>query len=238
MNKMKVEIWSDVMCPFCYIGKRKFEKALENFENKDSIDVVWHSFQLNPELKESPDQDIYQYLADAKGQSLEWSVQMHENVAQTAKAVGLDYRFDLAKVANSFDAHRVLQLAKKYDLSDALEERFFKAYFTEGALISDHSTLEQLAIESGLDREEVKAVLASDKYSEEVIKDGRVAQQLGARGVPFFVMDRAYGVSGAQDPAVFEDTLNTAFNSWRKNNPEALIKIGEGDVCDMEGNCD
>lgn len=237
MNKMKVEIWSDVMCPFCYIGKRKFETALDTFEHKDEVEIVWHSFQLNPDMKDAPDQDIYQYLADIKGQSRAWSLQMHDNVAQTAKAVGLDYRFDIAKVANSFDAHRVIQLAKKYKLTDALEERFFKAYFTEGAVISDHETITRLAVEIGLDKAEVESVLSSNQYADDVLKDGQIAHQMGARGVPFFVMDRAYGVSGAQDPSVFSNTLKTAFDAWREENPVALTQVVDGEVCDIDGNC-
>ena len=153
---MKVEIWSDVMCPFCYIGKRKFESALNSFSQKDSIQVVWHSFQLNPNLRNEEGKDAYTYLAEIKGQTREWSVKVHNSLAQSAKT-GLDYNFEKAKIANSFDAHRVIQLAKKYNLTDEVEERFFKAYFTDGELISDHQTLIRLATEAVFQKKRYKS---------------------------------------------------------------------------------
>ena len=135
-NKMKVEIWSDVICPFCYIGKRKFEAALNSFPQKDSIQVVWRSFELNPNLNYKPERDAFSYIAEIKGQTREWSVKVHDTMTKSAESVGLDYNFEKAKITNSFDAHRVIQLAKKYQMTDAVEERFFKAYFTEGELIA------------------------------------------------------------------------------------------------------
>jgi protein disulfide-isomerase len=216
-DKMKVEIWSDVMCPFCYIGKRKFETAINDLSLKDEVEVVWHSFQLNPNLKAQPEKDVYSYLAELKGQTMEWSVGIHDNLTKAAKVIGLDYHFEKAKVANSFDAHRVIQLAKKYNLTDELEERFFKAYFTEGELMSDHDTLIRLATEAGLPKEEVVQVLETDQYAQEVIKDGAEARRLGASGVPFFVMDRKYAVSGAQEPSVFKATLEKALEGWNYN---------------------
>jgi protein disulfide-isomerase len=224
-GKMKVEIWSDVMCPFCYIGKRKFESALNSFSQKDSIEVVWHSFQLNPNLRNEQGKDAYTYLAEIKGQTLEWSVKVHNSVAQSAKSMGLEYNFEKSKIASTFDAHRVIQLAKKYNLTDEVEERFFKAYFTDGELISDHETLIRLATAAGLLKDEVTDVLQTNKYAEDVRKDGAEARQLGANGVPFFVMDRKYAVSGAQDTSVFAEILQKAFHEWGKINlsviPEA-----------------
>ena len=214
-NKMKVEIWSDVMCPFCYIGKRKFESALDSFPHKDSIQVVWHSFELNPNLRYNPGRDAYAYVAEIKGQTREWSVKIHDSLAQSAKSIGLDYNFDKAKITNSFDAHRVIQLAKKYNLTDEVEERFFKAYFTDGELMSDHETLIRLAAEAGLSKEEVTKVLETGQYAEEVRKDAVEARSMGANGVPFFVMDRKYAVSGAQDTSVFIQTLQKAFEEWQ-----------------------
>lgn len=208
---MKVEIWSDVMCPFCYIGKRKFEAALAQFTRRDEVEVVWHSFQLNPNMVDEPNKRTIEYLAEVKNQSVEWSQKMHAQVTESAKSVGLEYNFDKAKIANSFDAHRLIQLAKKYNMTDDLEERFFKAYFTDGELISNHDTLTRLAVEVGLDEQEVKNVLSSDLFEADVIRDGQDAANLGVRGVPFFVMDRKYGVSGAQDSEVFLETLEKAF---------------------------
>lgn len=214
-NKMKVEIWSDVMCPFCYIGKRKFEAALDSLPQKDLIQVVWHSFQLNPNLQYQPERDSYSYLAELKGQTREWAVKVHDNLTETAKSLGLDYHFGKAKITNSFDAHRVIQLARKYNLTDELEERFFKAYFTDGELMSDHATLIRLAAEAGLPREEVAEMLETNRYADEVIRDAAEARQLGAHGVPFFVMDRKYAVSGAQEPEVFKATLQKALEEYQ-----------------------
>lgn len=215
-NKMKVEIWSDVMCPFCYIGKRKFESALNSFAQKDSVQVVWHSFELNPNLQYQPGRDAYSYVAELKGQSREWSVQVHDNLTKTAKSIGLDYHFDQAKITNSFDAHRAIQLAKKYNLTDEIEECFFKAYFTDGELMSNHETLIRLVTEAGLPKDEVTKVLETGQYAEEVRKDVAEARYLGANGVPYFVMDRKYAVSGAQETSVFLETLKKAFDGWKK----------------------
>jgi len=212
---MKVEIWSDVLCPFCYIGKRKFETALNSLSRKDDVEVIWHSYQLNPNQKSESELDVYSYLAELKGQTREWSVMVHDNMTKAAKLIGLDYHFEKARIANSFDAHRVIQLAKKYNLTDELEERFFKAYFTEGELMSDHITLIRLATEAGLPTEEVIQVLKTDQYSKDVINDGAEARQLGVRGVPYFIMDRKYAVSGAQDSSVFKETLQKALNEFQ-----------------------
>jgi protein disulfide-isomerase len=214
-NKMKVEIWSDVMCPFCYIGKRKLELALQSIPQKDLISVEWHSFQLNPSLKYQPERDSYSYLAELKGQNRDWAVKVHDNLTVAAKSLGLDYHFEKAKITNSFDAHRIIQLAKKYKLTDQVEERFFKAYFTDGELMSDHPTLIQLATDAGLPREEVVNVLETNQYAEEVNKDVEEARLLGVRGVPFFVMDRKYAVSGAQEPEVFRATIQKALDEFQ-----------------------
>ena len=214
-DKMKVEIWSDVMCPFCYIGKRKFEAALNSLPQKDSIQVIWHSFELNPSLQYILERDPYSYIAEIKGQTREWSVRIHDSLTQSAKNVGLEYNFEKAKITNSFDAHRVIQLAIKYNLTDEIEERFFKAYFTDGELMSDHATLIRLATEAGLSKDEVTKVLETDQYDGEVRKDVAEARSMGANGVPFFVIDRKYVVNGAQDTAVFTNTLKKAFAEWK-----------------------
>lgn len=207
---MQVEIWSDIICPFCYIGKRKFEAALEKFPKKDEVKITWKSYQLDPNIKFQPDKDIYTYLAEAKGQSREWSIKMHENVVNMAKSVGLEYNFDKAVVANSFDAHRVIQLAKKHGLGDAIEEKLFKAYFTEGKNFADHQTLTTLGEEVGLDREEILEVLSGDALADNVKSDIEEGMQLGLRGVPFFVFNRKIGVAGAQDTEIFLQALNEA----------------------------
>ncbi len=213
---MKIEIWSDVVCPFCYIGKRHFEKAVAQLPFKDEMEVEWRSFQLNPDLQHDPSKDLYTYLAELKGQTREWSVTMHAQVSEMALAAGLHYRFDIAKLANSFDAHRLIQLARKHGISDVLEEALFRAYFTEGALISDHVTLTKLAVEAGLNKDEVERVLAGSDFTEEVENDIREAAQIGVRGVPFFVIDRKYAVSGAQPVAQFVGALTQAYEERGK----------------------
>ncbi len=153
---MKVEIWSDVMCPFCYIGKRRFESALAEFAHKDDVEIEWKSFQLNPDLVTDPSLNITQYLADIKGWTLDYAQQLNNNVTEMAAGEGLTYDFEKAVVANSFDAHRFAHLAKKYGLGDAAEETLFRGYFTEGLNIADHDTLVELGTEIGLDKNEVK----------------------------------------------------------------------------------
>lgn len=205
---MKVEIWSDVMCPFCYIGKRKFEQALDRFPGRDSVSVEWKSFQLNPAMVTDPSKSINHFLAEHKGISLAQAKQMNDRVTDMAAEVGLKYDFDKAVVANSFDAHRLSHFAKKYGKQDAVEERLFKAYFTEGKNTADHEVLTALAAEAGLDAEAVRTMLAGTEFSDDVNNDIYEAQQVGARGVPFFVFDNRYAVSGAQPTELFLQVLN------------------------------
>ena len=228
---MDVEIWSDVMCPFCYIGKRKFEHALNQFTHKDQINIVWKSFQLNPDMKTEPGKNINQYLAEIKGWSLDEAKSMNDRVTAMAREVGLSYDFDKAVVANSWDAHRLIQLAKQHGLGDAAEERLFLAYFTEGRDTSDHATLLELGTDVGLDPAAVKQLLESNQYAEAVAQDIYEAQQVGARGVPFFVLNRRYAVSGAQQPETFLGALNTAWSEWEKANPILNDLSADGPVC-------
>ncbi|QMW04392.1 DsbA family oxidoreductase [Spirosoma foliorum] len=227
---MDVEIWSDVMCPFCYIGKRKFEHALSQFSHKDQVNVVWKSFQLNPDMKTEPGKNINQYLAEIKGWSLDEAKRMNDRVTAMASEVGLTYDFDKAVVANSWDAHRLIQLAKQHGLGDAAEERLFRAYFTEGRDTSDHATLLELGTEIGLAAADVEQLLQSNQFAEAVSRDIYEAQQVGARGVPFFVLDRRYAVSGAQQPETFLGALNTAWTDWEKANPVA-VEATDGPTC-------
>lgn len=231
---MKVEIWSDVMCPFCYIGKRRFEQALEKFDGKEEVEVEWKSFQLNPNLQTDPSVNINQYLADVKGWTLDHAKQLNGQVTEMAAGVGLTYNFDTAVVANSFDAHRFAHLAKKHNLGDKAEELLFKSYFTDGKNIADHQTLVELGVEMGLDEQEVTQVLEHDTYTNEVHQDVNEAARLGVRGVPFFVFDRKYAISGAQAPEVFEQTLQGAYDEWKNEQP---LQIIDGDSCGIDGAC-
>jgi predicted DsbA family dithiol-disulfide isomerase len=206
-EKIKVEIWSDVMCPFCYIGKRKFETALAQFKDKDKVEIVWKSFQLNADLKTDPSKNTIQHLAESKGWTMEYTISTVQYVMEMAEGVGLHYDFNKAVVANSFDAHRLIQFAKSKDKGDAAEERLFKAYFTEGKNTADHTVLLQLGKEIGLEETELKQVLDSDAFAKEVKNDIQEAEKIGVSGVPFFVFNRKYAVSGAQDPEVFLKSL-------------------------------
>ncbi|MFZ4620650.1 MAG: DsbA family oxidoreductase [Bacteroidota bacterium] len=214
---MKVEIWSDVMCPFCYIGKRKFELALEQFPGKDQVQVEWKSFQLSPDMKTDPSKSINEYLAEHKGISVAQAKQMNDRVTAMAAEVGLQYDLSKAVVANSFDAHRLSHFAKKQGRQDAMEERLFKAYFTEGKNTADHETLTALAVEAGLDADQVRTMLSGTEFSEDVNRDIYEANQVGARGVPFFVFNNRYAVSGAQPVQLFSDVLQKVQNELNKD---------------------
>jgi predicted DsbA family dithiol-disulfide isomerase len=230
---MKIEIWSDVMCPFCYIGKRKFERALAQFPQKEQVDIVWKSFQLNPYLVTDPSKNTTAHLAESKGWTLDYAKGMTNHVTQVAEQVGLHFDFDKAVVANSFDAHRFSAFAKTKGCQDAAEEALFKAYFTEGKNTADHATLMQLGENIGLNAAEIKEMLDSDAFSDEVKRDIHEAQQLGIRGVPFFLLEEKYAVSGAQDSAVFLQALTQTYK-------EMAIKessVVEGDMCGIDGVC-
>lgn len=213
---MKVDIWSDVICPFCYIGKSKFEMALQEFAHRAKVEIEWHSFELDPRTKTQGETNVYDYLAERKGQSREWSVQAHEQVTQAALEVGLVYNFDRAIVANTFDAHRLIQLANYKGVGDVAEERLFKAYFTEGKNIGDHATLISLGVEIGLKEAEVKEMFSGNAMEEEVRNDEANAQLLGIRAVPFFVINHKYGISGAQAPDMFLRSLEKAWSEFAR----------------------
>ena len=218
--KMKVEVWSDIMCPFCYIGKRNYETALQQFSQNDQVEIEWHSFQLDPTIPETTNEKIsvYQYLADRKGMTYEQSVNMHKGVIETAKNAGLTYNFDKAIVANSFNAHKMIQLAKTKGLGDAIAERLFLAYFTQGKDLGNIDILVELGEETGLKKDEIISAIQSDEFAYKVKTDIQEAQNIGVRGVPFFVFNRKYGISGAQPPKAFLQTLEQSFKDWEKSN--------------------
>ncbi|MFD0750024.1 DsbA family protein [Mucilaginibacter calamicampi] len=234
---MKVQIWSDVMCPFCYIGKRRFEQALQQLDSKADIEVEWKSFQLNPHLKTDPSLNVTQYLADIKGWTIDHARQMNHHVTEMAAEVGLTYDMDKAVVANSFDAHRFAHLAKQNGKGDEAEEALFNAYFTQGKNIADHDALAELGEAIGLDKTLVKQTLATDEYAADVNADVMQAQRYGISGVPFFVLDNKYGVSGAQAVPVFLQTLEKAHQEWALDNKPAKLDIIEGDSCGVDGDC-
>src|ERR1700761_7097995 len=216
---MKVEIWSDVMCPFCYIGKRRFEEALKNSGHDGEVEIEWKSFQLNPDMVTDPSTNIDQYLANIKGFSLDHAKQLNAHVTQMAAEAGLTYHMDKAVVANSFKAHRFSHLAKQHGLGVAAEEALFKAYFTDSLNIDDNEVLIALGKQIGLDETLVKQTLESDEFTDDVRLDLYTAQQYGIQGVPFFVFNSKYAVSGAQAENVFEQTLEKSFGEWAQENP-------------------
>ena len=204
---MKIEIWSDIMCPFCYIGKRQLETALKEFPG-NNFEIEWKSFQLDPTIEPQSGKDVFTFLAERKGISVEQSIEMHKGVTERAKSVGLDYHFDKAIISNSLTSHRIIHLAKAKKLGDEMEEIFFKAYFTEGKDLNDTQTLIELGIQAGLDSHEVKDVIENKNlYLSDVKGDIKQAQEIGVQGVPFFVFDRKYAVSGAQPVEAFVNTI-------------------------------
>ena len=239
-SKMKVEVWSDIMCPFCYIGKRHYEAALKQFADSNRIEIEWKSFQLDPTIPKNPENknNVYKYLADRKGMSEAQSRKMHDNVVEMAKQVGLSYNFDNAVIANSFDAHKMIQLAKTKGLGDEAEERLFRAYFIEGMDFGDIPTLVKIGQEIGLESAEIEAALLSDDFAYKVKSDVAEAAQLGIQGVPFFVFNRKYAISGAQPTESFLETMQKSFSEWEKSNPKPAFEVIEGPVCKPDGKCD
>ncbi len=204
---MKVEIWSDVVCPWCFIGKRRFETALDRFEHRADVEVEFRSFELNPNAEFQPEGTLEEALARKYGVSLEQAHAMNARVVDAAAGEGLQYRFDIARRGNTFDAHRLIHLAAADGLQAAMKERLMAAYFMEGRAIGDRDTLVELAGEVGVDPGRARAALDSDEYADDVRADEREAAELGITGVPFFVINRRYGVSGAQPPEVMLKAL-------------------------------
>jgi len=210
---MKVDIWSDVRCPFCYIGKRKFELALEKFEHKNQIQVEWHSFELDPQLETKVGVKVSDYVAEMKGLSNERMAQLNDHVAQAGAEVGLRFNFEDTVLANSFHAHRLIQLAKSMGIDNEIEELLFHAYFVEGKNIDDLLVLKELGIAAGIDSITLDAMLNGFDFSNEVRADEQIAQQIGISGVPFFVFDQKLAVSGAQPVETFFGAMEQAWGA-------------------------
>jgi len=221
--RMKVEIWSDIMCPFCYIGKRRFENALKEFQHSNEVKIEWKSFLLNRAIRTDPGKNINQYLSETKGWSPEQATQANNYVSKMAEEVGLNYDFNKVVVANTFDAHRLIQLGKANIKSGEIQERLFKAYFIEGKNIADHNTLLLLGTEAGLPVDAIKKLLNSDEYSDNVERDIIDAQDMGVRGVPYFVFNDQCAVSGAQRKETFLEVLNRAWHEWENSKSELKL---------------
>ena len=204
---MHVEIWSDIACPWCYVGKRRFEAALAGFEHRDDVRVTWRSFELDPTAPAARERSGAEHLADKYGMTVEEARARQHELREIAAGDGVDMRSDLARGANTFDAHRVLQLAAEHGLQSEMKERLLRAYHTEGELVSDHATLVRLADEVGFPAGEM---LAGDRFAAEVRDDEHTARGIGINAVPCFVVDRRVGVSGAQPPEVLLELLRQA----------------------------
>jgi len=225
-----VEIWSDIACPWCYIGKRRFEAALAGFEHRGDVRVTWRSFELDPAAPPERDGDRAERIAGKYGITAERAREMEQHVTDTAAGDGLEFRFDRARSGTTFDAHRLVHLAGEHGLQDAMKERLLRAYFTEGELVSDPDTLVRLGVEVGLAEADLRAVLASDRFAEQVREDERTAGAFGISAVPTFVVDRALGASGAQPPEALLDLLR---QGW-ETRPSVSVVAG-GETCGVDG---
>lgn len=234
-HTLNIQIWSDIMCPFCYIGKRRIEEALQNFKHKDSVTIEWKSFQLDANFIAAPDDNIIDHLAEKYRKDTDWAQTMIDNMTQNAKNAGLDFHFEKAILANSFHAHRLLHLAKKYNLANELEELLFKAYLTDGKNVNDLDTLSKLGKKVGIDSEEIKQVLESNEYTKEVQQDIEQAQSIGVQGVPFFVFDNKYAISGAQPATTFLQTLERVWQEGNFDSKVTMVNTTKENSCDIDG---
>lgn len=233
---MKVQIWSDVMCPFCYIGKREFERALDTFSAKNQLDIEWKSYQLAPDIETDVNKSLSEYLSDMKGISVEDANNMNSSVAERGTDVGLEFNFDKAIPANTRLAHNLIHFAKESGKQNEAEELLFRSYFTDGKNVDNVQTLLNIGDELGLESEALKVALEQGNYDNAIQKDIYEAFQLGVRGVPFFVFDNKYGVSGAQPSQVFSQTIEQAYTEWNLSQVKSLEFI-EGESCQADGTC-
>jgi predicted DsbA family dithiol-disulfide isomerase len=230
---VRIEIWSDIACPWCYIGKRRLETALAAFEHRDDVEVEYRSFQLDPSAPTVGTRTAQEMLAEKFGVSREQAAQMQAQVTELAAAEGMAWQHDRTVHANTFDAHRLLHLAKQAGRQAELKEAFMSANFVEARNMADHQVLRQLAVGVGLPADRVDAVLASEELADEVRADIAQARAYGATGVPFFVVDGKYGVSGAQPTELFGQVLEQA---WREAHPRVEMLGGAADgVCGPDG---
>ena len=237
MQKMKVEIWSDVACPFCYLGKVRLEKALSEFAYAKYVDIEWKSFLLNPGLKTDTELKIETYLSKSKGIPLEQIKQMNAYITESGKNAGIEINTDKIIVANTFKAHVMLQYAKKFNLQNQLKARLLKAYFSEGKNVDDITVLTQLVSEIGLPVDDINVILSTPEYAQQIETDIYESRQIGVKGVPFFVFNNKYAISGAQETSVFLQTLQKSFSEWQTQNNIKIIEVIEGENCTIEGVC-
>lgn len=235
-EKMKIEIWSDVACPFCFIGKRHLEVALKNFNQKDSIEIVWKSFQLDPDLKPREGQNLYESLSEKKGWSVEQTKQITQNVIQMAQAVNIEMNFDKVIPANTLKAHQFLQLAKTFGKGSKAKELLLKAYFTEGKNIADINFLKSIATKLGIDEKNLQQI-EDNTFYDKVQIDIYESRQVGVQGVPFFLFNEQFAISGAQPIKTFEQTLKKSYTAWKSSQPTFSISTIDGESCTPDEEC-
>jgi predicted DsbA family dithiol-disulfide isomerase len=232
-----VEIWSDVVCPWCYVGKRQFEDALRRFGHADQVTVSWRSFELDPNSPREVGMSMDRILERKYGMSVDQARAANAQMTSLAAGLGLEYHLDQVRAGNTFDAHRLIHLAATHGLGGALKERLLAAYFTEGRSLGDPATLAEMAVEVGLDPAEVEETLGGEAFGAEVRADEARAVALGATGVPFFVIDEAYGVAGAQGADVLLGALERA---WSDTHPVTMLTgsdpVAQGGEC-VDGSC-
>ena len=235
MAELRIDVWSDIACPWCYVGKRRLQAALERFPHRDAVVVFWRAFELDPSAPRERERDFSyaERLAKKYGKSVPEAEAMIARLVDIGKSDGLSFHFDRARHGNTFDAHRVNHLAGEHGVQSAVNERLFRARMTEGECIGDPETLARLAGEAGLDAEKVSAMLAGDAYARAVRQDEAEARELGITGVPFFLIAGCYGVFGAQPAEVLLDTITRAWSEL----PAAAAAHAEGAVCGPDG-CD
>lgn len=237
MKKMKVNIWSDVRCPFCYIGKVKFERALQQFAYKNEIEVNWKSFQLEPDLKTQPNENTIEHFSIRKRISKAQAAQMFQQVNAIAEEIGLNFNLDQTVVANSFMAHRFIQYAQSKGLGNEAEEALFIVYFIDCKNIDDIEVLLALGKSIGIEEKELNEILQSGQFSDKVNEDIKAAQDIGINSVPFFVFNDKYSVSGAQSSEVFLQTIEQAWMEFAEERITPDLIIAQGQQCDIDGNC-
>jgi predicted DsbA family dithiol-disulfide isomerase len=229
---LKIEIWSDFACPFCYIGKKKFESALAKFTHHKQVEVIYRAYQLNPYAPKVMEGSAYEVFAKGHDITLAQAKEKFEYVTKAANKIGLEYRYDIIQMTNTFDAHRLAKWAKTQGLEHELTERLMKAYFIEGKNIADEKVLVKLASDVHLNEEEAIDVLRLDRYVKDVKQEFDDAKKLGVSGVPFFVLNRKYGVSGAQEEEYFLQVLE---HLWQEEHPITPLKGGKTEMCTDEG---
>jgi predicted DsbA family dithiol-disulfide isomerase len=231
MKNLSVDVWSDIACPWCYVGKRRLEAALAGFPHRESVTIVWHAFELDPAAPAVRDasQSYAERLAKKYGTGVARAEEMLKTMTETAAKDGLDFHFERVQAGNTFDAHRLIHLAHERGKQDAVKERMLRAYMTEGEPIGDRDALVRLAAEAGLDAEEAHTTLVTDAYAADVRADEDQARALGISGVPFFVIG-GYGVSGAQPADALRSVLTRA---WNEAPDEPAI--AEGATCGADG---